>query len=117
MIRWCSSTTPNSLRDAGQPPADAVRLAAVRRFRPIVLTTLTTFGGLAPMIFETSLQAKFMIPMAISLGFGILFATGITLGLVPCFYVIIEDAKAALARRLGRDREIGYVSSSSREES
>jgi len=90
----------NSLRDEGATAVDAVRLAAVRRFRPIILTTLTTFGGLAPMIFETSLQARFMIPMAISLGFGILFATGITLGLVPCFYVIVEDIKQAVAHRL-----------------
>lgn len=90
----------NTLRDQGKTPIEAIRLAAVRRFRPIVLTTLTTFGGLAPMIFETSLQARFMIPMAISLGFGIVFATGITLGLVPCFYVIVEDIKAGLARAL-----------------
>ena len=55
------------------------------------------------MIFETSLQARFMIPMAISLGFGIVFATGITLGLVPCFYVIVEDIKAGLARLMGLD--------------
>ena len=93
----------NTLRDDGKPPIEAIRLAAVRRFRPIVLTTLTTFGGLAPMIFETSLQARFMIPMAISLGFGIVFATGITLGLVPCFYVIVEDIKAGLARLMGLD--------------
>ncbi|WP_423823015.1 efflux RND transporter permease subunit [Salinisphaera sp. SPP-AMP-43] len=92
----------NTLRDEGRGAAEAVRLAAVRRFRPIILTTLTTFGGLAPMIFETSLQARFMIPMAISLGFGILFATGITLGLVPCFYVIVEDIKTGLMRRLER---------------
>jgi multidrug efflux pump subunit AcrB len=63
----------------------------VRRFRPVMLTTLTTFGGLAPMIFETSRQARFMIPMAISLGYGILFATTITLILVPSLYMIIED--------------------------
>lgn len=84
----------NQLRGAGHDAADAVRLAAVRRFRPILLTTITTFGGLAPIIFETSRQARFMIPMAISLGYGILFATGITLALVPCFYVIVEDVKA-----------------------
>ncbi|MES1927054.1 putative H+-transporting two-sector ATPase, gamma subunit (AcrC-family protein) [Salinisphaera sp. T31B1] len=92
----------NTLRDGGLSPTEAVRLAAIRRFRPILLTTLTTFGGLAPMIFETSLQARFMIPMAISLGFGILFATGITLALVPCFYVIVEDGKTWLARRAAR---------------
>ena len=75
----------------GASPAEAIRIAGLRRFRPIVLTTLTTFGGLAPMIFETSRQARFMIPMALSLGFGILFATLITLILVPCLYLLIED--------------------------
>lgn len=72
-------------------PIDAVAEAAVARFRAVLLTTLTTFGGLAPMILETSRQARFMIPMAISLGFGILFATFVVLILVPCFYVILED--------------------------
>jgi multidrug efflux pump subunit AcrB len=81
----------NRLRREGQNPWDAIRNAGVRRFRPIILTTLTTFGGLAPMIFETSRQARFIIPMAISLGFGILFATVITLVLVPSLYLMIED--------------------------
>lgn len=80
---------------------EAVHLAGVRRFRPIVLTTLTTFGGLAPMIFETSRQARFMIPMAISLGFGILVATAITLVLVPALYALIDDAKRASRRVFG----------------
>lgn len=71
---------------------DAIVSAGTRRFRPVMLTTITTFGGLAPMIFETSIQAKFLIPMAISLGYGILFATAITLLLVPAFYLILEDA-------------------------
>ncbi len=75
----------------GASPIEAIHAAGIRRFRPIVLTTLTTFGGLAPMIFETSRQARFMIPMALSLGFGILFATVITLVLVPCLYLVIED--------------------------
>jgi len=75
---------------------DAIHQAGVRRFRPILLTTLTTFGGLAPMIFETSRQARFMIPMAISLGFGILFATSITLVIVPCLYSIAEDIRRFL---------------------
>ena len=70
--------------------------AAIQRFRPIILTTLTTFGGLAPMIMETSRQARFLIPMAISLGFGILFATFITLILVPCLYLIMDDAQKLL---------------------
>jgi len=70
---------------------DAVVSAGIQRFRPIILTTLTTFGGLMPMMLETSRQAKFMIPMAISLGFGILFATFIALILVPSLYMVIED--------------------------
>ncbi len=75
--------------------------AGVRRFRPVLLTTLTTFLGLAPMIFETSRQARFLIPMAISLGFGILFATFITLFLVPALYVILEDIHKAWATLYG----------------
>lgn len=74
-------------------PSEAITLAGLRRFRPILLTTLTTFGGLIPLIFETSLQAQYIIPMAISLGFGILFSTAIILVLVPCLYMILEDAQ------------------------
>ena len=81
----------NRRRREGAGPDEAIRVAGLRRFRPIILTTLTTFGGLAPMIFETSRQARFMIPMALSLGFGILFATVITLILVPCLYLIVKD--------------------------
>ncbi len=80
-------------REQGLNSFDAIHQAGIRRFRPIILTTYTTFGGLAPMIFETSMQARFLIPMAISLGFGILFATSITLVLVPCLYLLIEDSK------------------------
>jgi multidrug efflux pump subunit AcrB len=75
-------------------PAQAIYEAGLRRFRPIVLTTLTTFGGLAPIIMETSLQAVYLIPMAVSLGFGIVFATALILFLVPCLYLVLEDAKA-----------------------
>jgi len=81
----------NRRRRDGASPSEAIHQAGGRRFRPILLTTLTTFGGLAPMIFETSRQARFMIPMAISLGFGILFATAITLVIVPCLYLMAED--------------------------
>ena len=70
---------------------EAICMAGVRRFRPIILTTLTTFGGLMPLVFEDSLQAQYIIPMAISLGFGIIFATAIILVLVPCLYMILED--------------------------
>jgi multidrug efflux pump subunit AcrB len=61
------------------------------RFRPILLTSLTTFAGLMPLIFETSTQAQFLIPMAVSLGFGILFTTFVTLLMVPVNYLILED--------------------------
>ncbi|MET0090843.1 MAG: efflux RND transporter permease subunit [Candidatus Thiodiazotropha sp.] len=92
----------NNRRREGLDAFEAMVAAGVRRFRPILLTTVTTFGGLAPMIFETSRQARFMIPMAISLGYGILFATTITLVLVPSLYVIMDD----LGRRLrGRNEE------------
>lgn len=72
---------------------EAIVRGGERRFRPIVMTSLTTFLGLAPMIFETSVQARFLIPMALSLGFGILFATAITVLIAPCLYQIVEDAR------------------------
>jgi multidrug efflux pump subunit AcrB len=70
---------------------DAIVEAGVRRFRPILLTTLTTFGGLAPMVFETSRQAQFITPMAVSLGFGILFTTFVCLLILPACYLILGD--------------------------
>jgi len=79
-------------RERGMSIHDSVLDAASQRFRPILLTTATTFGGLAPMMFEGAVQARFLIPMAISLGYGILFATVITLVLVPCLYMVVEDA-------------------------
>ena len=81
----------NELRAGGTSALDAVRQAAERRFRPILLTSLTTFFGLIPMILETSVQARFLIPMAISLGFGVIFATFIILLLVPAVYMAVED--------------------------
>jgi len=86
-------------RAEGLGAFEAIHVAGVRRFRPILLTTVTTFGGLAPMIFETSRQARFMIPMAISLGYGIVFATAITLIIVPCLYLMVDDV-IGLARRI-----------------
>ena len=83
----------NRRQRAGMSHSEAISEAAIHRFRPILLTTLTTFGGLTPIIFETSRQARFLIPMAISLGYGILFATVITLVLIPSFYLILEDLK------------------------
>jgi multidrug efflux pump subunit AcrB len=83
----------NRFRAQGHSHHDSIRLAGLRRFRPILLTSLTTFFGLMPMITETSLQARFLIPMAISLGFGVLFATFIILLIVPALYMIIEDIR------------------------
>ncbi|MEZ4528746.1 MAG: efflux RND transporter permease subunit [Desulfobacterales bacterium] len=83
----------NRDRLEGASASQAIHRAGIYRFRPIILTTVTTFGGLAPMIFETSRQARFLIPMAISLGFGVLFATVITLLLVPSLYLIVEDVQ------------------------
>ncbi len=83
----------NGKRRLGQSALAAIHQAGVQRFRPILLTTVTTFGGLAPMIWETSRQARFLIPMALSLGFGIVFATFITLGIVPSLYIILEDLR------------------------
>ncbi len=81
----------NEFRARGHSALDAIRLAGARRLRPILLTSLTTFFGLAPMILETSIQARFLIPMAISLGFGVMFATVVILILVPAVYMVVED--------------------------
>jgi len=89
----------NSCRRKGMDKLNAIKEAGVRRFRPILLTSLTTFFGLSPMILETSTQAKFLIPMAISLAFGIMAGTGITLLLIPSLYLILEDFRHMLGFR------------------
>jgi multidrug efflux pump subunit AcrB len=86
----------NRERSSGIELNQVLRDCATRRFRPIMLTTLTTFFGLLPMITERSLQARFLIPMAISLAFGVMFATCITLVLVPSLYMILEDVKGRI---------------------
>jgi multidrug efflux pump subunit AcrB len=88
----------NRMRAGGATVDRAIRAAGERRFRPILLTTATTFLGLTPMIFETSMQAKFLVPMAVSLGYGIVFATAITLIIVPSLYRILEDVKMVFGR-------------------
>ncbi len=88
----------NSDRRDGKGMRESVIDAGIRRFRPILLTSLTTFFGLTPMIMETSIQAQFLIPMAISLGFGILFATGVTLLLIPSMYVVLEEVKSLIRK-------------------
>jgi len=81
---------------------EAIHEAGIRRFRPIMLTTLTTFGGLTPIILESSRQAFYLIPMAISLGFGIVFATSIILVIIPCLYMIQEDVSGYFKRLRGK---------------
>ncbi|WOO41832.1 efflux RND transporter permease subunit [Rubellicoccus peritrichatus] len=83
----------NRKRSEGMQLLEAVWDSGANRFRPILLTSLTTFIGLSPILLETSLQAQFLIPMAISLSFGVLFATFITLILVPTIYLVLEDIK------------------------
>lgn len=92
----------NKFRDGGMTAWEAAKQGGVRRLRPILLTSLTTFFGLAPMILETSVQARFLIPMAISLGFGVLFATAAILLLGPPVYMIIEDLVGAASRGVER---------------
>lgn len=89
----------NKQRDSGRPIAEAVISAGLRRLRPIILTSLTTILGLAPLMMETSFQARFLIPMAVSISFGLLFATVLTLVVVPANYMIVHDLKS-LARRI-----------------
>jgi multidrug efflux pump subunit AcrB len=91
-------------QDDGLGLWEAVLAGGARRFRPILLTSLTTFFGLAPMILETSVQARFLIPMAVSLGFGVLAGTFIMLLLVPCGYLILEDSQITIGNSLARLR-------------
>ena len=89
----------NKNRDAGADPIEAAASSAARRFRPIVLTTLTTALGLAPLLFETSPQAQFLIPMAVSLGFGIVISGFMVLFVTPAVAVITEDLRSLAGTR------------------
>jgi multidrug efflux pump subunit AcrB len=88
----------NARRNDGENALDAVIHAAVTRCRPIVLTSMTTFAGLLPLMFNKSVQAQFLIPMAVSLAFGVMFATVVTLLVVPSSYMIFEDIHRLLNR-------------------
>jgi multidrug efflux pump subunit AcrB len=90
----------NQRRNEGVALGDAVRAAGVARFRPITLTSLTTFAGLTPLLLERSVSAQFLIPMAISLAFGVVFASSISLFLVPSLYLIFEDVKHVVSQRI-----------------
>ena len=85
------------------PMSEAVRQAAVIRFRPILLTSMTTFIGLVPLMFEASISAKPLVPMAISLAYGVLFASAVTLFLVPCGYLILDDFRRNILRQNTED--------------
>ena len=89
----------NQLRAAGHAVIDALLQAGEDRFRPIILTSLTTFVGLLPIMSETSMQARFLIPMVTSLAFGVLFATGVTLLLVPSLYLLGAQVSTHLLHR------------------
>ena len=85
----------------GVPLVEAVARASEGRFRPIVLTSITTFVGLTPLLLEQSLQAQFLIPMATSLAFGVLMATLITLFLLPSGILVLDDLRSLPARIRG----------------
>ncbi len=91
----------NQRRASGEPLATAVPLGAVSRFRAILLTSLTTMAGLTPLLLETSLQARFLIPMAASLAFGLIGSTAVALLLLPSLYLILEDVLGLLRRVTG----------------
>ncbi|MEW6994195.1 efflux RND transporter permease subunit [Colwelliaceae bacterium MEBiC 14330] len=102
----------NSARKRGETLRGAVIHAGTKRFRAILLTSLTTFIGLVPIVFfETSLQAQIVIPMAVSLSFGVLFATVVTLVLIPSLYMIIEDIKRVFSRKKSKLKATDAVSS------
>ncbi len=92
----------NRAREKNTYLIDAIKDAGVARFRPILLTSVTTFAGLTPLLLEKSLQAQFLIPMAVSLAFGVIFSTFITLILVPTLYFVLEDVKAVSAKGMRR---------------
>lgn len=99
----------NHKRQHGYSIKEAVVEAGCARFRAITLTSITTFAGVLPIMFETSLQAKFVIPMAVALGFAVLFATLITLILVPCLYLILQDLgkpKAFIASKFSKSKKV-----------
>lgn len=95
----------NQLREQGGHLKEALLQAGRDRFRPIILTSATTFIGLLPIMSETSLQAQFLIPMVISLAFGVLFATTITLILVPCLYLMGDRARQRLGSFISHKKQ------------
>ncbi len=99
----------NRRRAEGAGLHEALVIAGCARLRAILLTSATTFAGLTPLLLETSVQARMLIPMAVSLGFGVLFATAITLLLVPAYYLILDDAIGALRPGAASDRGLSVA--------
>jgi len=97
----------NQQRSRGSSAATAARTAGVARFRPIVLTSLTTFAGLTPLLLEESVSAQFLIPMAISLAFGVAFASSVTLFMVPSLYLVLDDLQGLAQRRTAHGSAAG----------
>jgi multidrug efflux pump subunit AcrB len=93
----------NQVREEQPDIAKAVIHAAVSRFRPILLTSFTTFVGLLPIMSERSAQSEYLKPMTLSLGFGVAFASFVTLILVPCLYLIVEDVRAWIQHKRGKE--------------
>ncbi len=93
----------NQRRAAGEQLVEAVNTAGVARFRAVMLTSLTTFAGVTPLLLDQTTQAQFLIPMGVSLGFGVLFATCITLILVPVNYLVLEDIKHLFRRPVSEE--------------
>jgi len=89
-------------RDAGRDIDAALNEAVVQRVRAMFLTSLTTIGGLTPLLFETSLQAQFLIPMAVTIAFGLGVSTLLVLAVIPVLLSYLEHLKAALASRTSR---------------
>lgn len=98
MVDYINKRRLRETRDSGRILLKSVLAAGTARFRPIMLTSLTTFFGLIPLVFEKSTQAQFLIPMAVSLAFGVMFATIVTLFMIPVNYMILEDARRLLER-------------------
>jgi multidrug efflux pump subunit AcrB len=96
----------NKLRDQGYTAIKAVEKAAEERFRPIFLTSFTTFVGLLPLMAETSVQAQFLIPTVVSLAFGVLFASTVTLLLVPILYLMLADFQEWASRLMPRKASV-----------
>jgi multidrug efflux pump subunit AcrB len=93
----------NQAQARGEELREAVMNSAASRFRPILLTSLTTFVGLSPLLLNRSVQAQFLVPMACSLAFGVLLSTVVTLFVVPSGYVILEDLRSAFRKDTGSD--------------